>query len=128
VDLDIEPGLPALEVDADLVSRAIGNLIDNAIKYSPDGQPVEVAAIPNVDGVRLTVTDRGVGIPPRELPRIFEKFTRVNDPAVEGVDGSGLGLPIVRAIARAHGGDAWAESVPGEGTTVNLVLRSASRG
>ncbi|HTR48769.1 MAG TPA: HAMP domain-containing sensor histidine kinase [Verrucomicrobiae bacterium] len=110
--------------DPDELRTAIGNILDNAIKYS--GGKVDVSVeidMPERNRVALRVRDSGVGIPRHELKRIFKRFYRVSNRSVSQVKGTGLGLFIVRAIARAHGGRVFAES-PGEarGTTVTLEL------
>jgi signal transduction histidine kinase len=115
--------------DPDELRTAIGNILDNAIKYS--GGKVDVSVeldTPRRDIVALRVRDRGVGIPRHELKRVFKRFYRVSNRSVSQVKGTGLGLFIVRAIARAHGGRVFAESAgEARGTTVTLELpRSAA--
>jgi two-component system, OmpR family, phosphate regulon sensor histidine kinase PhoR len=103
-----------------LLRQAIGNLIDNAIKYSTAGQEVKVQ-ISSSDGMaQLTVTDQGAGIAASDLPNLFEKFYRAKND--RDVDGIGLGLTLVRSIAEAHGGKAWAESQPGTGSVFSIIL------
>jgi two-component system, OmpR family, sensor histidine kinase SenX3 len=110
--------------DPEELRTAILNILDNAIKYS--GKDVDVAVridAPEEKIVALRVRDHGVGIPPRELKRIFKRFYRVSGRSVAKVKGTGLGLFIVRAVARAHGGRVFAESAgEGQGTTVILEL------
>jgi len=110
--------------DSDEVRAAVSNLIDNAVKYS--GKDVNVnVALASVDGkyVSVRVTDDGPGIPKSELRQIFKRFYRVPGPLARRVPGTGLGLYIVHAVARAHGGRAWAESEgPGQGSTFILQL------
>jgi len=115
--------------DPDELRTAIGNILDNAIKYS--GAKVDVSVkidMPRKDRVALHVHDCGVGIPRHELKRVFKRFYRVSNRSVSQVKGTGLGLFIVRAIARAHGGRVFAESAgEARGTTVTLELpRSAA--
>ena len=98
------------------IERAVGNLLDNAIKWSPDGGTVEVA----VHDGRVIVRDQGPGIAEEDLPHVFDRFYR--SPAARGTPGSGLGLAIVRQIARAHGGDVRATRAEGGGTQVELTL------
>ena len=115
--------------DADELRTAIANILDNAIKYSGASVDVSVAVeTPDAERVVLRVRDRGVGIPSGELKRIFKRFYRVPRRAASHAKGTGLGLFIVRAIARAHGGKVFAESAgEARGTTVTLELpRSAA--
>jgi two-component system, OmpR family, sensor histidine kinase SenX3 len=103
---------------------AVFNLIENAIKYSGDKKDIVVDVLtPDIDTVLLQVRDRGVGIPPSELKRIFKRFYRVSNSATGRVKGTGLGLFIVRSIARRHGGEAFAQSEGvGQGSTFTLRL------
>jgi two-component system sensor histidine kinase SenX3 len=118
---------PALEVmgSEDQLAIAIGNLVENAVNYSPDGTRVAVAAHPIGDLVEITVSDQGVGIPSSELERIFERFYRVDRARSRETGGTGLGLSIVKHIASIHGGDVRVWSVEGQGSTftVRLPLR-----
>jgi len=121
--VDVPEGLPPVEADAQAITQCLINLVDNAIKYSTDTRVLSIRAQANGDGtVRVAVQDRGIGVAPRDAERIFEKFTRADTGLVHNVKGSGLGLALVRHIARAHGGDVEVESVPGEGSTFTLVL------
>ena len=103
---------------------AIFNLFDNAIKYSGENKDIVVdVRTPNIDTISLSVCDRGIGISRPELKRIFNRFYRVQSPATGQVKGTGLGLFIVRAVARRYGGDAFAESEgEGRGSTFTLKL------
>jgi two-component system, OmpR family, sensor histidine kinase SenX3 len=118
---------PELEVlgSQDQLAMAIGNLVENAINYSPDGTRVAVAAHPIGDLVEVTVSDQGVGIPSSDLERIFERFYRVDRARSRETGGTGLGLSIVKHIASIHGGDVRVWSVEGQGSTftVRLPLR-----
>jgi two-component system, OmpR family, sensor histidine kinase SenX3 len=109
--------------DQDEVRAAVLNLLDNAVKYSGNKVKVSVAT-EMVDGyVRLSVRDQGAGIPRPELKRVFKRFYRVPGQLASRVKGTGLGLYIVRAVAKRHGGRAWAESEgPGRGSTLILQL------
>ncbi|MGZ8766322.1 MAG: ATP-binding protein, partial [Acidimicrobiia bacterium] len=104
------------------VVSAITNLLDNAVKYSEGDQPVEVSAIAERGRLVISVRDRGVGIPARDLERIFERFYRVDRARSRATGGTGLGLAIVRHVAHAHGGDVEVQSIEGEGSTFRLRL------
>jgi signal transduction histidine kinase len=110
--------------DPDEVQAAVSNLIDNAVKYS--GSDIEVTVEPPETGgkyVSVRVKDHGPGIPKAELNRIFKRFYRVPGPLATRVKGTGLGLFIVRSVAKRHGGRVWAESEgPGRGSTFVLQL------
>ena len=103
---------------------AVFNLVENAVKYSGEKKEIVIEVLtPGIDTVLLKVRDQGVGIPASELKRIFKRFYRVSSSATGRVKGTGLGLFIVRSIARRHGGDAFAESEgAGRGSTFNLRL------
>ncbi|MFY9560278.1 MAG: HAMP domain-containing sensor histidine kinase [Terriglobales bacterium] len=110
--------------DPEELRTAVSNLLDNAVKYSPEGVHILVELdVPDAERVVLRVRDRGVGIPPHELKRIFKRFYRVAHRSLAPVKGTGLGLFIVRSIARKHGGQVFAQSDGiGKGTTVTLEL------
>jgi signal transduction histidine kinase len=118
----LAPNLPPLVADADLIGRAVTNLVANAIKYSAMGTEVVVDAREEHGSIRIDVADQGAGIPAEDLMRVFEKFYRV--PRIENVDvpGTGLGLALVREIAELHGGRVSVESEVGVGSTFTLRL------
>jgi two-component system sensor histidine kinase KdpD len=107
-------GLPKVSADQELVSLAVRQLIDNALKYSPPGSPIDVTAALKDDQVIIHVRDRGPGIPDRERERIFDKFYRPQNTKLH-VPGTGLGLYIAREITRAHGGEVYVERGSGTG-------------
>ncbi len=119
--------LPPLSADHDALDRMLKNLLSNAVKYSPLGGRVAIAAGPAVDRpgmVELSVEDDGVGIPAKDLPRIFERYVRIPNPETAAARGLGLGLCMVRALAEAHGGSVEVESLPGKGSRFRLFLPS----
>jgi signal transduction histidine kinase/DNA-binding response OmpR family regulator len=101
--------------------QAVSNLVENAVKYTPEGGQIEVAAHAEDDQVVICVSDNGVGIPLADQPYIFDKFFRSHQ-AAEGVEGTGLGLSIVKSIVENHDGRIWVESKVGEGSTFTIVL------
>jgi two-component system, OmpR family, sensor kinase len=112
--------LPAVEGDGDLLALALVNLVDNAVKYTPDGGTVEVRARESPDGVLVEVADTGQGIAADDLPHIWDELFRGR--TARGTPGSGLGLSLVRAVVERHSGSVGAESREGEGTVVRVVL------
>ncbi|MFE3547765.1 DUF4118 domain-containing protein [Streptomyces kronopolitis] len=126
VTLDIPEELPIVAVDPGLLERSVANLVENAVKYSPDGRAVLVSASALGDRVELRIADRGPGVPDGAKDRIFEPFQRYGD-APRGA-GVGLGLAVARGFAEAMGGTLAAEDTPGGGMTMVLTLRAASGG
>ena len=123
--LDVPPAVPPPRWDSDRVRQALLHVLSNAIKYWPEGGQITVKVRPQLEGIVISVRDRGVGVPPAEHERIFERFVRLpGDTSRERIRGNGLGLYLVRGVVEAHGGTVWLESsgVPGEGTTVHLLL------
>jgi signal transduction histidine kinase len=116
-----EPMLPRVDADPDALERVLTNLISNAIKYSPPGSVVRVAARALVGAVAIDVVDSGRGIPAEALGRIFEPYYRVPD-AAGAARGTGIGLAVVKALVEAHGGAVNVESAPTLGTRVTVVL------
>jgi signal transduction histidine kinase len=116
-----EPTLPRVDADPDALERVLTNLISNAIKYSPPGSVVRVAARALVGAVAIDVADSGRGIPAEALGRIFEPYYRVPD-AAGAARGTGIGLAVVKALVEAHGGAVSVESAPMLGTRVSVVL------
>ncbi len=124
IPLEVESPSPSLVVACDRrqVVGAITNLLDNAVKYSEAGHPVELVVEADDEYVCIVVRDAGVGIPSRDLERIFERFYRVDRARSRATGGTGLGLSIVRHVAQAHGGDVTVESREGEGSTFRFKL------
>ncbi|MEU4076851.1 histidine kinase [Streptomyces venezuelae] len=125
-ELDIPETLPMVEVDKGLLERAVANIVENAVKYSPDGVPVAVAASTLGDRVELRVVDRGPGVPDEAKEGIFEPFQRFGD-APRG-SGVGLGLAVARGFVEAMGGTLGAEDTPGGGLTMVLTLKASRTG
>ncbi|MFF3648862.1 ATP-binding protein [Streptomyces sp. NPDC002181] len=123
VALDIPETLPMVAVDRGLLERAVANIVENAVKYSPDGQPVHVSASALAGRVELRVVDRGPGVPDEAKNRIFEPFQRHGD-APRGA-GVGLGLAVARGFTEAIGGTLTAEDTPGGGLTMVITLPMA---
>ncbi len=130
IPLNVPPVATDLVVSGDssqLVS-AVTNLLDNAVKYSEPGDRVEVDAAVVDGNICISVRDQGIGIPARDLERIFERFYRVDRARSRATGGTGLGLSIVRHVAQAHGGDVTVESTEGEGSTFRFRLPLPSSG
>ena len=121
VDLDCPAGVEA-KINAPLLEQAVVNLIDNAIKYSEPGERVSVGLTHTDLDVVISVADHGPGIPREHLPRLFERFYRVDKARSRSLGGTGLGLAIVKHIAQVHGGAALVESRPGKGSTFSIRL------
>ncbi|MEU9999285.1 sensor histidine kinase KdpD [Streptomyces sp. NPDC050848] len=123
-ELDIPETLPMVEVDKGLLERVVANVVENAVKYSPDGTPVTVSASALGERVELRVVDRGPGVPDESKERIFEPFQRFGD-APRG-SGVGLGLAVARGFVEAMGGTIAAEDTPGGGLTMTLTLKAVT--
>ena len=126
VRLEIPESLPMVAVDPGLLERSVANIVENAVKYSPPGTPVQVSASALGGRVEVRVTDRGPGVPDEAKERIFAPFQRHGD-APRGT-GVGLGLAVARGFAEAMGGTLTAEDTPGGGLTMVLTLRAAGTG
>ncbi|MBE6871385.1 MAG: cell wall metabolism sensor histidine kinase WalK [Ruminococcaceae bacterium] len=120
--MKVADGVDTIYGDKERVEQVIVNLLSNAIKYSPDGGDIEIVAVKVDETVQISVTDHGIGIPKEDLPRLFERFYRVDKARSREMGGTGLGLSIAREIAVAHGGDIYAESELGKGTKMTAVF------
>jgi two-component system sensor histidine kinase BaeS len=128
VDLRVEPdhGADEVAVDRDRIAEVLANLLDNALRHTPAGGTVTLAATRDGDSTLLTVTDTGDGLAPDQLEQIFERFYRTDSARSRDRGGSGIGLTISRALVEAHGGRLWAESSgPGEGSRLVCRLPAA---
>jgi two-component system phosphate regulon sensor histidine kinase PhoR len=133
---DMQPQLEARHIQAELapgargvafadrraVEQILSNLLDNAIKYTEEGGRIQVRVAESGSQLRIEVQDDGIGIPPADLPRVFERFYRVDKARSRDLGGTGLGLAIVKHLAQAQGGEVSARSVPSEGSTFQVVL------
>ena len=118
---DIAPGIVA-HADRDRLRSVVRNLLDNALKYSPEGGEVRVKVAERAGRAFISVADEGIGIDPEDLERIFDRFTRLEHPDTMNVGGTGLGLYLSREIARRHGGDILVESLPGSGSRFTMSI------
>jgi signal transduction histidine kinase len=126
--VDFPPGFPIIDADPHWIRQVFRNILDNAIKYSPDGGLVMVRGEVREADVVISIADQGVGISPEDLIPLFEKYFRVKAPTGYHVPGTGLGLPVARAIIEAHAGRIWAESRVGYGTTLYFSLPRGAGG
>ena len=123
---DLDPRLPIVVGDRDRLIQVVSNLVNNAVKYSPDGGTVTLASRSEGDFALISVTDTGVGIPPDEISHVFERFRRVRSGAAQSIPGTGLGLTIVKQIVEMHGGKIWVESAVGHGSAFHFTLPLAA--
>ena len=122
IRIAVDPSAAKLRADPVALRQALGNLVENAVRYTPSGGTITIFARGEDHGVALGVSDTGAGIPPEHLPRIFERFYRVDTARSRSAGGTGLGLAIVKHLVEAHGGRVRAESQVGRGTTVSLFF------
>jgi two-component system, OmpR family, sensor histidine kinase VicK len=121
--LNVPEHLPRIYADRDQIDQVLDNLLSNAVKYTPEGRSITVSAQRRSDGfVAVSVADTGIGIPKKDLDRIFERFYRVDKARSRSMGGTGLGLSIAREIVKAHGGEIHMDSEYGKGTTVTFSL------
>jgi len=120
--VDIEDNLPIIVGDPKELTEVVTNLVDNAIKYTPDYGSIDVIACEDSESIMLKVRDTGIGIPDTEYQKVFERFYRVEQSGTELIGGTGMGLSLVKAIVDAHKGQIWIESSIGDGTTFFVTL------
>ena len=120
--VDFSADFPVVEADPRWIKQVFRNILDNAVKYSPDGGLIVIKGEIRPSDVVISVSDQGIGISPEDLIPLFEKYFRVRSATTLHVSGTGLGLPIARVIVEAHGGRIWVESKVGEGTTIYFSL------
>jgi len=122
IQLAFSPGLPQIDADREALSRAVWNLLDNAVKYSPASTTIRVEVAEDDGRLAISVRDEGSGIPAAEQKQIFRKFVRGSQAEASGVKGTGIGLAMVQHIVRGHGGEVKLASTPGDGSTFTIVL------
>ena len=122
IETSLPETLPNIEGDPEKLGQVMTNLVGNAIKFSPQGSKVLVTARPDNNGVLVQVTDQGIGIPVDAIPRLFQKFSKVDNSITQSVRGTGLGLYIAKQIVEAHGGHIWVESEPNKGSTFSFTV------
>jgi signal transduction histidine kinase len=123
---ELETSLPPVLADTDRLAHVFTNLLDNALRFSAEGEVITIRARRDGAFVRLSVEDTGAGIAPSDLPRVFDRFYRGAHQPVQS--GAGLGLAIVKEVIEAHGGSVSVESVPGRGSAFHFTLRAADGG
>lgn len=125
LETDIAPHTPTVRCDIEQFERALGNLVENGLKYTPAGGTVRLTARVEGSAVLIEVADTGVGIPLQSQPYVFERFFRGNQPGVETVEGTGIGLSLVKSVVENHHGKIWFESEPGVGTRFFVQVPAA---
>jgi two-component system sensor histidine kinase KdpD len=118
LELKIPPDLPIIPIDTLLIEQVLSNLMENAVRHTPTGTPVEITVAPQESAVMIEIADRGSGIPAHEEESIFNKFTRSTNTRM----GAGIGLSICRAIIEAHGGRIWVENRAGGGAAFKFLI------
>jgi PAS domain S-box-containing protein len=125
-EADLDPRLPIVAGDRDRLIQVVSNLVNNAVKYSPDGGKVTLSTRGEGGFALVSVTDTGLGIPPDEIGHVFERFRRVRSGAAQSIPGTGLGLTIVKQIVEMHGGKIWVESAVGHGSAFHFTIPLAA--
>jgi PAS domain S-box-containing protein len=125
---DLDPRLPIVAGDRDRLIQVVSNLVNNAVKYSPEGGTVTLTSRVEGKYALVSVTDTGIGIPAEEIGHVFERFRRVRSGAAQSIPGTGLGLTIVKQIVEMHGGRIWVESAVGHGSSFHFTIPLAPEG
>ena len=125
--LNFPDDIPQVHADQTRVERILHNLLENAVKYSPEGSEIKVTAKPQGEYVMIAVTDQGIGISPEEQARLFRSFERLEEFRPTGTTGTGLGLVVCERLVEAHGGRIWIESEPDQGSTFSFILPLSCR-
>lgn len=125
---DLDPRLPIVAGDRDRLIQVVSNLVNNAVKYSPEGGTVTLTSRGEGTYALISVTDTGIGIPADEIGHVFERFRRVRSGAAQSIPGTGLGLTIVKQIVEMHGGKIWVESAVGHGSSFHFTVPLAPEG
>jgi len=120
--VDVTQGLPSVEADEKRIQQVVENLLDNAVKYSPQGGEIRLRAEVRPGELLVSVSDQGIGIAKEELNKVFDRFYRIQQRKLGQIGGAGLGLAICKSLVEAHGGRIWAESELGKGSTFHFTL------
>jgi K+-sensing histidine kinase KdpD len=123
--VDFPHNFPLVQADVRWIKQAFLNLLDNAVKYSPEGGLIVIRGEARHADIVINISDQGIGISPEDMIPLFDKYVRAKSPPDTQIPGTGLGLPITRRIVEAHGGHIWAQSKIGEGTTLSFSLPRA---
>ena len=125
---DLDPRLPIVSGDRDRLVQVVSNLVNNAVKYSPEGGTVTLSSRVEGQFALVSITDTGIGIPQDEIGHVFERFRRVRSGAAQSIPGTGLGLTIVKQIVEMHGGKIWVESAVGHGSSFHFTIPLTAEG
>jgi signal transduction histidine kinase len=122
ISVEATSEIPILSIDPGRMTQVLSNILENALHHTPEGGQIVLATKSVQDGVELSIQDSGPGISDEDVHRIFNRFYRADKSRTREDGGSGLGLAIAKSIVQVHGGQIWAESVPGQGLTVTIHL------
>jgi len=126
IHLRLDPRLPEFSGDRDKLTQVVSNLVSNSVKYSPDGGEIAITTRAEPGFVHVAIEDHGLGIPSDALELVFDRYSRIDSSATRHIQGTGLGLPIVRQIVEMHGGRVWAESIVGKGSIFRFTVPLAA--